>query len=82
MYAGMNSFPCMIRSSTPAGETRYRLGDRLVESYLEFVAGRARPNTLRAIVFELKTFFAVIDKDRATSKPLWARARAGPAHNC
>jgi hypothetical protein len=28
---------------------RYCLGDRLVDRYLEFVAGRCRPNTLRAV---------------------------------
>jgi integrase/recombinase XerD len=37
--------------------------DTLVDRYLEFVAGRARPNTLRAVAFDLKAFFTVIDKD-------------------
>ena len=31
--------------------------------YLEFVAGRARPGTLRAAAFDLKTFFSVVGKD-------------------
>jgi site-specific recombinase XerD len=53
----------MIRSSSPAGEARFALGDPLVDSYLEFVAGRARPNTLRAVAHDLKTFFAVVAKD-------------------
>ncbi len=35
----------------------------LVDSYLEFVTGRSRPNTLRAVAHDLKRFFAVIDKD-------------------
>jgi len=35
------------------------LGERLVDRYLEFVAGRCRPNTLRAVAFDLKAFFAV-----------------------
>jgi integrase len=39
------------------------LGERLVDRYLEFVAGRCRPNTLRAVAFDLKAFFAVIGKD-------------------
>jgi hypothetical protein len=39
------------------------LGDRLVDRYLEFVAGRCRPNTLRAVAFDLKAFFAVTGKD-------------------
>jgi site-specific recombinase XerD len=42
---------------------RFALGDPLLDSYLEFVAGRARPNTLRAVAFDLKTFFAVVGKD-------------------
>src|SRR5213078_539823 len=37
-------------------------GERLVDRYLEFVAGRCRPNTLRAVAFDLKTFFTVIAK--------------------
>jgi hypothetical protein len=28
--------------------------------HLEFVAGRCRPNTLRAVVFDLKAFFLVV----------------------
>jgi site-specific recombinase XerD len=59
----MSQFPSLIRSSSAAGETRFALGDPLVDSYLEFVAGRARPNTLRAIAFDLKTFFSVVRKD-------------------
>ena len=59
----MSSFPCLIRSSSPAGEVRFGLGDPLVDSYLAFVAGRARPNTLRAIGHDLKTFFSVVDRD-------------------
>jgi site-specific recombinase XerD len=34
-----------------------------VDRYLEFVAGRCRPNTLRAVAFDLKAFFAVTGKD-------------------
>jgi integrase/recombinase XerD len=59
----MNQFPCLIRTSIPGGEVRYALGDPLVDSYLAFVAGRSRPNTLRAVAHDLKTFFTVIDKD-------------------
>lgn len=43
----MVSFPEMVRTTSGLGEARYALGDRLVDRYLEFVAGRARPNTLR-----------------------------------
>jgi len=59
----MTFIPCLVRSSTSAGEYRFSLGDPLVDSYLAFVAGRARPNTLRAVAHDLKTFFSVIDKD-------------------
>jgi integrase/recombinase XerD len=38
------------------------LGERLVDRYLDFVAGRCRPNTLRAVAFDLKTFFTVAGK--------------------
>jgi hypothetical protein len=47
--ARMTFSPCLIRSSTAAGEVRFELGDPLVDRYLEFVAGRSRPNTLRAV---------------------------------
>jgi integrase/recombinase XerD len=61
----MSSFPCLVRSMSGAGEVRYSLGHRLVDRYLEFVAGRARPNTLRAVAFDLKAFFTVVAKDPA-----------------
>lgn len=59
----MNQFPCLIRTSTVGGEARFALGDPLVDSYLEFVAGRSRSNTLRAVAHDLKTFFGIVDKD-------------------
>src|SRR5215470_10288123 len=59
----MSSFPCVVRTVSGAGEVRYSLGHRLVDRYLEFVAGRCRPNTLRAVAFDLKTFFTVVGKD-------------------
>ena len=59
----MSSFPCLVRFVSGSGQVRYRLGDRLVDRYLEFVAGRCRPNTLRAVAFDLKAFFTVIGKD-------------------
>lgn len=55
--------PCLVRSSGPAGEVRYALGHRLVDRYLAFAAGRVRPNTVKAIAFDLKTFFTIVDKD-------------------
>jgi len=59
----MSSFPCLARFASASGQVRYRLGDRLVDRYLEFVAGRCRPNTLRAVAFDLKAFFTVVAKD-------------------
>jgi integrase/recombinase XerD len=59
----MSSFPCLVRIVSGSGQVRYRLGERLVDRYLEFVAGRCRPNTLRAVAFDLKAFFAVTGKD-------------------
>jgi len=59
----MSSFPCLVRFTSGSGQVRYRLGDRLADRYLEFVAGRCRPNTLRAVAFDLKTFFSVTGKD-------------------
>ena len=59
----MSSFPCLVRFVSGSGQVRYRLGERLVDRYLEFVAGRCRPNTLRAVAFDLKAFFTVIGKD-------------------
>ena len=59
----MSSFPCVVRVVSASGQVRYRLGERLVDRYLEFVAGRCRPNTLRAVAFDLKAFFTVVRKD-------------------
>ena len=66
----MTDFPCLVRSAARSGEARYRLGDPLVDRYLEFVSGRARPNTLRAVAFDLKAFFSVIAKDPVSGDAL------------
>ncbi len=39
----MSSFPCLACFVSGSGQVRYRLGERLVDRYLEFVAGRCRP---------------------------------------
>lgn len=65
----MSSFPVLVRSVSSSGETRFLLGDPLVDSYLEFVAGRCRPNTLRAVTLDLKVFFTVVAKDPVTVEP-------------
>jgi len=59
----MTSFRSLVRCASASGEVRYRLGDPLVDRYLQFAAGRARPNTVRAVAFDLKTFFTVVAKD-------------------
>jgi integrase/recombinase XerD len=59
----MSDFPCLVRFVSGSGQVRYRLGERLVDRYLEFVAGRCRPNALRAVAFDLKTFFTVTGRD-------------------
>lgn len=59
----MSFIPCLVRGPGSYGEVRFALGHPLVDRYLEFVAGRCRPNTLRAVAFDLKTFFSVVDKD-------------------
>jgi len=59
----MSTFPCLVRFLSGSGQVRYRLGDGLVDRYLEFVAGRSRPDTLWAVAFDLKMFFTVVGKD-------------------
>src|SRR2546421_9604445 len=59
----MSSFPCLVRLVSGSGQVRYRLGERLVDRYLEFVAGRGRPGTLRAGAVGLKAVFAGVGKD-------------------
>jgi site-specific recombinase XerD len=41
----------------------YVVGHPLVDDFLEFASGRARPNTARAYAHDLKTFFSIVDKD-------------------
>jgi site-specific recombinase XerD len=65
----MNAFPCLVRSVLPSDEPRYALGEPVVDSYLEFVAGRCRPNTVRAVAFDLKVFFTVVDRDPVQVTP-------------
>jgi integrase/recombinase XerD len=65
----MTTFPALVRAKSPTGEDRYLLGHPLVDRYLEFVAGRVRANTLRAVAFDLKAFFSVVDKDPVVVVP-------------
>src|SRR5918993_2685089 len=45
------------------GGDAYVVGHALVDDFLEFARGRARPNTVRAYAHDLKTFFAVVGKE-------------------
>jgi site-specific recombinase XerD len=49
---------------SPAGDVP-RLGEPLLDGYLEFVAARCRPNTVLAVAFDLKVFFRVVGKPPA-----------------
>jgi hypothetical protein len=66
--SGKTNFPDLIRWLSPAGETRFSLGDPLVDSYLEF-AGRTRPNTLRAVAFDLSPSSPSFTRTQRTSSP-------------
>lgn len=54
------SFECHVR---PDGEHEHRIGHELVDQFLEFVVGRARPNTVRAYAHDLSVFFSVVAKE-------------------
>jgi integrase/recombinase XerD len=68
----------LVRSIAGSGAVRYRLGDPLVDRNLEFVAERARPNTLRAAAFDLKLFFTVIAKDPVEVTSVAVSSETGP----
>jgi integrase/recombinase XerD len=60
------SFEYQLR---PDGEVEYRIGHPLIDEFLEFVVGRARPNTVRAYAHDLSVFFSVVKKDPAEVRP-------------
>lgn len=55
-------FECVVSSD---GEKGYRVGHDLIDEFLEFVEGRARPNTDRAYAHDLKMFFTYVGKEPA-----------------
>ena len=61
---------CVVREGD-GGDVVYVVGHRLVDEFLEFASGRARPNTVRAYAHDLKTFFMIVAKD-----PVEVRAKA------
>jgi integrase/recombinase XerD len=60
------SFECHVR---PDGEVVYRIGHQLIDEFLEFVVGRARPNTVRAYAHDLSVFFSVVQEDPLEVRP-------------
>jgi hypothetical protein len=57
--------PRLSRSSGAAEREQVHLGHPLLDAFLEFIAGRARWNTVLATAFDLKVFFSIIDTDPA-----------------
>ncbi len=59
----MSWSPSLVRSVASDGRLRVQLGHEVVDDFLEFAAGRCRPNTVLAAGFDLKTFFSVVERD-------------------
>jgi integrase len=54
------SFERRVRAD---GEREYRVGHELIDEFLEFAEGRARPNTVRAYAHDLSVFFRIVGKE-------------------
>jgi integrase/recombinase XerD len=61
---------CLTRSRNDAGELVARLGVPLLDEYLDFLAGRCRPNTVLAVAYDLKVFFTVVGKPPWRVRPV------------
>ena len=61
---------CLTRSRNAAGDLVVRLGIRLLDQYLEFLAGRVRPNTVLAVAYDLKVFFTMVAKSPRQVRPV------------
>ncbi len=59
----------LTRSRDAAGELVAQLGVPLLDEYLEFLAGRCRPNTVLAVAYDLKVFFTVVAKPPRRVRP-------------
>ncbi len=57
--------PVVVQSEDAGGSLVVTVGHPLADAYLEFLRARARPNTIRAVAFDLKVFFSVVDKTPA-----------------
>ncbi len=60
----------LTRSRNAAGDLVVRLGVLLLDEYLEFLAGRCRPNTVLAVAYDLKVFFTVAGKPPRRVRPV------------
>jgi integrase/recombinase XerD len=60
----------LSRSRDAAGDLVVRLGVGLLDEYLEFLAGRCRPNTVLAVAYDLKVFFTVVKKTPRQVRPV------------
>ena len=54
--------PRLTRRQSPSGQVVVRLGDPLLDAYLEFLEARCRPNSVLAAGFDLQVFFTVVAK--------------------
>jgi integrase/recombinase XerD len=55
--------PLLCRVVRDDGQVSYSLGHPLLDAFLVFCEGRARPNTTRAYAHDLKVFFTLVDKE-------------------
>jgi integrase/recombinase XerD len=60
---------CLICSRDRFGALVARSGVPLADVYLEFLAGRCRPNTVRAAAYDLKVFFSAVGKEPDQVRP-------------
>ena len=58
----MPALVALTRSRDDAGNVIARLGLPLTDEYLEFLAGRCRPNTVLAVAYDLKVFLIAVGK--------------------
>ncbi len=59
----------VARSADGSGGLDVRVGVPLADVYLEFLAGRCRPNTVLAAAYDLKVFFSVVGKSPEEVRP-------------
>jgi len=60
----------LTRSRNADGGVVVRLGVPLPDEYLEFLAGRCRPNTVLAVAYDLKVYFTVVAKPPRRVRPV------------